>query len=70
MKQLVNYEIDVTILDFTHTFERIAYASPGVQSSLSIFTQKYLCKCERTYFILQNKHLCIYEDSFWSKDTQ
>ena len=64
MKQLVNYEIDVTILDFTHTFERIAYASPGVQSSLSIFAQKYLCKCERTYFILQNKHLCIYKDSF------
>ena len=54
MKQLVNYEIDVTILDFTHTFERIAYASPGVQSSLSIFAQKYLCKCEHTYFILQN----------------
>ena len=67
MKQLVNYEIDVTILDFTHTFERIAYASPGVQSSLSIFAQKYLCKCERTYFILQNKHLCIYEDSFGAK---
>ena len=29
MKQLVDHEIDITILDFTHTFDRIAYASPG-----------------------------------------
>ena len=36
----------------------------GTQSSLSIFTQKYLYKCEDTYFILQNKYLCIYQDSF------
>ena len=31
----------------------------SAQSSLSIFAQKYLCKCEDTYFILQNKYLCI-----------
>ena len=37
------------------------------QSSLSIFTQKYLRKCEDTYFILQNKYLPIYEDSFGVK---
>ena len=36
----------------------------SAQSSLSIFAQMYLCKCEDTYFILQNKYLCIYEDSF------
>ena len=28
---------------------------------------KYLCKCEDTYFIVQNKYLCIYEDSFGAK---
>ena len=37
------------------------------KSSLSIVAQKYLCKCEDTYFILQNKYLCIYEDSFGEK---
>ena len=37
-----------------------------MQSSLSIFAQKYLRKCEDTYFILQNKYLCIYKDSFGS----
>ena len=36
----------------------------SAQLSLSIFTQKYLRKCEDIYFILQNKCLCIYEDSF------
>ena len=35
-----------------------------MQSSLSIFAQKYLHKCEDTYFILQNKYLGIYEDTF------
>jgi hypothetical protein len=40
------------------------YNHLSTQSSLSIFAQKYLCKCENTYFILQNKYLCIYEDSF------
>ena len=34
------------------------------QSSLSIFAQNYLPKCEDTYFILQNKYLHMYEDSF------
>ena len=38
-----------------------------VQSSLSIFAQKYLRKCEDTYLILQNKYLHIYEDSFGAK---
>ena len=28
---------------------------------------KYLRKCEDTYLILQNKSLCIYEDSFGGK---
>ena len=28
--------------------------------SLSMFAQKYLCKCKGTYFILQNRYLCIY----------
>ena len=35
--------------------------------SLSIFAQKYLCKCEGTYFALQNKYLHIYEDGFGTK---
>ena len=29
MEHLVNHEVDIAILDFTHTFERISYASPG-----------------------------------------
>ena len=33
------------------------------QSSLIIFTQKYLHQCKDTYFILQNKYLGIYEDT-------
>ena len=40
------------------------YNHLSTQSSLSIFAQKYHCKCENTYFILQNKYLCIYDDSF------
>ena len=36
----------------------------SLQLSLSIFTQKYLCICEDTYLILQNKYLHIYDDSF------
>ena len=39
----------------------------SAQSSLSIFAQKYLRKCEDTYFILQNKYLRIDEDSFGAK---
>ena len=34
---------------------------------LSIFAQKYICKCKDTYYILQNKYLSIYEDSFGTK---
>ena len=40
----------------------------SAQSSLSILAQKYLGKCEDTYFILQKKYyLCIYKDSFGAK---
>ena len=39
----------------------------SAQSSLSIFAQKHLCKWEDAYFILQNKYLCINEDSFRAK---
>ena len=39
----------------------------SVQSSLSIFAQKYLHKGEDTYFILQNNYLYIYKDSFGAK---
>ena len=40
----------------------------SAQSSLSILAQKYLDKCEDTYFILQKKYyLCIYKDSFGAK---
>ena len=38
-----------------------------MQSSLSIFAQKYLCKCKDTYLILQSKYLHIYKDSFGAK---
>ena len=38
-----------------------------VQSSLNIFAPKYLRKCEDNYFILQNKHLRFYKDSFGVK---
>ena len=37
------------------------------QSSIGIFTQKYLHKCENTYFILQNNYHCIFENSFGAK---
>ena len=39
----------------------------SVQSSLNIFAQKYLHKCEGTYFIFQNKYLRNYKDSFGVK---
>ena len=39
----------------------------SAQSSLSIFTQNYLRKCKDIYFMLQNKYLFIYEDSFGAK---
>ena len=38
--------------------------SSSVQSSLSIFAQKYLCKYKDTYFILLNTYFHIYKDSF------
>ena len=37
------------------------------QSFLSTFTKNYLCKCKDAYFILQNKYVCIHEDSFGAK---
>ena len=43
------------------------YNHLSTQSSLSIFAQKYLRKCEDTYFILQNKYLWIYKDSFGAR---
>ena len=45
----------------------IRYLNLSAQSSLSICFQKYLSKCEDTYFILQNKFLHIYTDSFETK---
>ena len=39
----------------------------SAQLSLSIFIQKYLYECKITYFILENKYLCIYKDSFGAK---
>ena len=41
------------------------YGIDGIsaQTSLSSFTQEYLCKSEDTYFMLQNKYLYIYEDT-------
>ena len=39
----------------------------SVLSSLGVFAPKHLHKCKNTYFILQNKYLCIYEDSFGAK---
>ena len=34
---------------------------------ISDLVRKYLRKYENTYFILQNKYLCIYEDGFGAK---
>ena len=39
----------------------------SAQSSLSIFVQKDLRKCKDTYFVVQNKYLHIYKDSFGAK---
>ena len=47
--------------------KRSPHTELSAQSSLSIFSQKYLLKCEDTYLILQNKYLHIYEDSFGAK---
>ena len=32
-----------------------------------LWVRNHLRKCEDTYFILQNKYLCIYQDSFGAK---
>ena len=62
--------------DILHTTTEIFFGTTyfsahlvlSAQSSLSIFAQKYLRKCEdTTYFVLQNKYLPIYEDSFGAK---
>ena len=45
----------------------LSSAKISVKSSLSFFAQKYLRKSEDTWFIIQNKYLCIYEDSFGAK---
>ena len=54
---------------FLHFYIKVHIAILSVKSSLtlSIFAQKYLYKCKDTYFILQNKYLYIYEDSFRAK---
>ena len=39
----------------------------SAQSPLRIFAQKYIHECEDNYFILQNKHLYIYQDGFGAK---
>ena len=52
-------------------FPHSSFSNSSAQSSLtlSIFPQKYLRIMQRylTYLILQNKYLCIYEDSFGAK---
>ena len=46
------------------TLECLSGKKFSSQSFLSIFVQNYLHKCEDTYFILQNKYLRIYKDSY------
>ena len=48
-------------------FVTLFYFICGGLSFLSIFAQKYLRKCEDTYFILRNKYLHMYEDNFGVK---
>ena len=55
--------LEHTYVEFARCIRRLF----NTQSSLNIFTQKYLHKCKDTYFILQNKYLHIYEDSFGAK---
>ena len=45
----------------------LLYEIFSAQSSPSIFTQKCIPKWEDIYFILQNKYLCICDDSFGLK---
>ena len=54
-------------MSVSKSFSMFSYQLLSVQSSLSIFAQKYPHICEDTYFILQNKYLCINEDSFGAK---
>ena len=51
----LEFPIVSKILVFSTTFDQLC-----VQSSLSIFAQKYLSKCE-------NKYLCIYKNCFGGK---
>ena len=58
-----------TVVSIEHFLEGSAllrqwYVPLSVPSSLSIFAPKYLLEYKDTYFILQNKYLCIYKDSF------
>ena len=57
----------ISIKVFSKKWDLCSHPTTWAQSSLSIFAQKYLHKCKDTYFILQNKYLCIYEDSFGLK---
>ena len=57
----------ILVKNFFCYISKWAKNSKKLQSSLIIFAQRYLCKCKNTYIILQNKYLCIYEDSFGAK---
>ena len=39
---------------------QISRSAYSAQSSLSIFAQNYLRKCQNAYFILQNKYLSLH----------
>ena len=39
----------------------------SAQSSQSFLAQRFLRKFEDNYFILQNKYLCFYKDTFGTK---
>ena len=54
-------------MSVSKSFSMFSYQLLSMQSSLSIFAQKYPRICEDTYFILQNNYLCIYENSFGAK---
>ena len=58
------------ILDFDTYLRSISSTvllSVSAQSSLSVFTTKYLRKCEDTYFIFKKKYLCFHKDNFGAK---
>ena len=61
-----------TVVSIEHFLEGSAllrqwYVPLSVPSSLSIFAPKYLREYKDTYFFLQNKYICIDEDSFGAK---